>query len=475
MKNSYVPTIGIEVHVELKTNTKIFSPSKNSYDECVNVNINEIDLAYPGVLPTVNSEVVEKALKASLALNCLINKKMHFDRKNYYYPDLPKGYQITQNKTPIGYDGYVLINTNDGVKKIEIERIHMEEDTCKSIHINGKTLLNYNRAGVPLIEIVTKPCISNGDEAVKYLEELKETLFYLGVSDCKIEEGSMRADVNVSVSKDNTLGTKCEVKNIGSISSVKTAIDYEINRQIELLEKGVKIEEETRRFDAKTSSTILMRKKEVGNDYRYFPEPDIPYLYLEDSYINEVKESIKLLPNERRNIYKSKNISDINIEKLIANKSLSDYLNKYIDFDIDFKIASNILLGDVTSYLNKNNVSINDTNLDKNFVNIVNMLSKGSISSKIFKDMLEELLTSNLSVEEILKEKNISLMSDTSKLEEIVKKVLKENETSVNDYKSGKQNALKFLMGMIMKETKGSANPKIVNDMLLDLLSKDVN
>ena len=236
MKNSYVPTIGIEVHVELKTNTKIFSPSKNSYDECVNVNINEIDLAYPGVLPTVNSEVVEKALKASLALNCLINKKMHFDRKNYYYPDLPKGYQITQNKTPIGYDGYVLINTNDGVKKIEIERIHMEEDTCKSIHINNKTLLNYNRAGVPLIEIVTKPCISNGDEAVKYLEELKETLFYLGVSDCKIEEGSMRADVNVSVSKDNKLGTKCEVKNIGSISSVKTAIDYEINRQIDLLE-----------------------------------------------------------------------------------------------------------------------------------------------------------------------------------------------------------------------------------------------
>ena len=351
----------------------------------------------------------------------------------------------------------------------------MEEDTCKSIHINNKTLLNYNRAGVPLIEIVTKPCISNGDEAVKYLEALKETLFYLGVSDCKIEEGSMRADVNVSISKDNTLGTKCEVKNIGSISNVKTAIDYEIKRQIELLEKGVKIEEETRRFDAKTSSTILMRKKEVGNDYRYFPEPDIPYLYLEDSYINEVKESIKLLPNERRNIYKSKNISDINIEKLIANKSLSDYLNKYIDFDIDFKIASNILLGDITSYLNKNNMSIYDTNLDKNFVNIVNMLSKNVISSKIFKDILEEVLTSNLSVEEILKEKNISLMSDTSKLEEIIKKVLKENETSVNDYKSGKQNALKFLMGMIMKETKGSANPKIVNDMLIDLLSKDVN
>ena len=472
---NYFVTIGIEIHCELKTNTKMFSGAPVRFGEIANTCTSVVDLGHPGCLPCVNKEAVALAIKACTAMHCDLETLVRFDRKNYYYPDLPKGYQITQNKTPIGYDGYVLINTNDGVKKIEIERIHMEEDTCKSIHINNKTLLNYNRAGVPLIEIVTKPCISNGDEAVKYLEELKETLFYLGVSDCKIEEGSMRADVNVSVSKDNKLGTKCEVKNIGSISSVKTAIDYEINRQIDLLEKGVKIEEETRRFDAKTSSTILMRKKEVGNDYRYFPEPDIPYLYLEDSYINEVKESIKLLPNERRNIYKSKNISDINIEKLIANKSLSDYLNKYIDFDIDFKIASNILLGDITSYLNKNNMSIYDTNLDKNFVNIVNMLSKNVISSKIFKDILEEVLTSNLSVEEILKEKNISLMSDTSKLEEIIKKVLKENETSVNDYKSGKQNALKFLMGMIMKETKGSANPKIVNDMLIDLLSKDVN
>lgn len=475
MNNKYIPTIGIEVHVELKTNNKIFSPSKNNYDSSVNTNINEIDLAYPGVLPTLNYEVVEKALLACLSLNCSINRKMHFDRKNYYYPDLPKGYQITQNKTPIGYDGYVLIDTNLGPKKIELERIHMEEDTCKSIHINGKTLLNYNRAGVPLIEIVTKPCISSGDEAVKYLESLRETLFYLGVSDCKIEEGSMRADVNVSVSKDSNLGTKCEVKNIGSISSVKTAIDYEITRQIKLLEENKKIEEETRKFDAKTSSTVLMRKKEVGNDYRYFPEPDIPYLYITDELLENVKSQIKFLPNERRKIYKEKGISEINIEKLISNKSLSDYLNKFLNESIDFKIASNILLGDITSYLNKNNININDTKLDNKFIYLVDMLSNQKMSSKIFKEILPDILESDLSIEEILKLKNITLMSDTNELEDIIKKVLSENQNSVNDYKSGKQNALKYLMGMIMKETKGSANPKIVNDLLLDLLSKDVN
>ena len=475
MNNKYIPTIGIEVHVELKTNNKIFSPSKNNYDSSVNTNINEIDLAYPGVLPTLNYEVVEKALLACLSLNCSINRKMHFDRKNYYYPDLPKGYQITQNKTPIGYDGYVLIDTNLGPKKIELERIHMEEDTCKSIHINGKTLLNYNRAGVPLIEIVTKPCISSGDEAVKYLEALRETLFYLGVSDCKIEEGSMRADVNVSVSKDSNLGTKCEVKNIGSISSVKTAIDYEITRQIKLLEENKNIEEETRKFDAKTSSTVLMRKKEVGNDYRYFPEPDIPYLYITDELLENVKSQIKFLPNERRRIYKEKGISEINIEKLISNKSLSDYLNKFLNENIDFKIASNILLGDITSYLNKNNININNTKLDNKFIYLVDMLSNQKMSSKIFKEILPDILESDLSIEEILKLKNITLMSDTNELEDIVKKVLSENQNSVNDYKSGKQNALKYLMGMIMKETKGSANPKIVNDLLLDLLSKDVN
>ena len=468
MKNSYVPTIGIEVHVELKTNTKIFSPSKNSYDECVNVNINEIDLAYPGVLPTVNSEVVEKALKASLALNCLINKKMHFDRKNYYYPDLPKGYQITQNKTPIGYDGYVLINTNDGVKKIEIERRHMEEDTCKSIHINNKTLLNYNRAGVPLIEIVTKPCISNGDEAVKYLEELKETLFYLGVSDCKIEEGSMRADVNVSVSKDNKLGTKCEVKNIGSISSVKTAIDYEINRQIDLLEKGVKIEEETRRFDAKTSSTILMRKKEVGNDYRYFPEPDIPKVILDSEWVMSIKKTIPMLPNELKDKYRDLNINEIAIKSLIQNRELSIFLNDLIDMNVNPVISANILTGDVLSYLNKKYIKLSDTKITKeNLSVLINKLDSNEISSKIAKEILPEIIENGTLVDTIISNKGLKQISDENSLRTLIIDILNNNEKAVLDYKNGLDRSIKFLMGQIMKETKGQANPVLANDILL--------
>lgn len=469
--NKYTPTIGIEVHVELKTNTKVFSDSLNDYNSLPNTNVNVIDLGYPGVLPRVNKEVLHKALKASLALNCSINKVMHFDRKNYFYPDLPKGYQITQNRTPIGYDGYVEIDVDGERKKVEIERLHIEEDTCKSIHINGNTLLNYNRAGVPLIEIVSKPVIRNGQEAMEYLKSLKEILLYLDISDCKMEEGSMRADVNVSISCDNKLGTKCEVKNIGSISYVGIAIDEEIKRQESILENGGIIEEETRRFDSKENKTVLMRKKEVGNDYRYFPEPDIPYIVLEDDYIEKVGKELVYLPNDRREIYKEKGISSINIEKLINNKGLSDFLNKFIDLNINFTIASNILLGDISSYLNKKMISIDDTLLEEKFVSLVEKLDSGEISSKIFKDILDNIMEENNNIDEILKNKGIVLMNNVEDLKEIISKVLNENLKVVEDFKNGKDSAFKFLMGMVMKETKGSANPKIVNDLLMNLLN----
>ena len=282
------PTIGIEVHVELKSMAKAFSLSKNNFNDEVNSNINVIDLGHPGVLPRVNKGVIDMALKACLALNFKINRLMHFDRKNYFYPDLPKGYQITQQDTPIGYDGYVEVSN----KKIYLERMHIEEDTCKSIHTTD-TLLNFNRSGVPLIEIVTKPCIESGAEAMEYLEKLRETLLYLGISDVKIEEGSMRCDVNVSVSDSDKLGTKCEVKNIGSISNVGLAIDYEIKRQEELIKKGGKIVPQTRRFDDKTKTTILMRYKETGNDYRYFPEPDIPFIYIDDEWLKNISDNLK--------------------------------------------------------------------------------------------------------------------------------------------------------------------------------------
>ena len=472
MNKDYTPTIGIEVHIEVMSNTKIFSPSVNGYSDSVNRHVNIIDLGMPGVLPSLNKEVIYKALKASLALNCTINKRMHFDRKCYYYPDLPKGYQITQNETPIGINGKLKIGDD---KYVLIEEMHIEEDTCKSLHVNGYTLLNYNRSGVPLIEIVTKPCITSSSDAMSYLENLRELMLYLGVSDCKIEEGSMRADVNVSVSKTDTLGTKCEVKNIGSIKDVGIAINEEIKRQIDILEGGGTLIPETRRFDSKLNTTVSMRKKEVGNDYRYIPEPDIPYVVLEDSYIENVKKDIVMLPSERREIYTNNGISNVNIEKLIANKDLSDYLNKFIDKNINLKIASNILLGDITSYLNKNKLSVYDTKIDSKFIDIVNYLDSGKLSSKNFKDILQDLMESDLSLDEILKKNNISLVSNSDELMKVVTKVLDENKASVNDYKNGKDNAFKYLMGMVMKETKGSANPVIVNKLLKDLLSKDVN
>ena len=473
--SNYIPTIGIEVHCELKTQTKIFSPSKNGYGQMANSLTNVVDLGYPGTLPTINSEVINLAIKAAHVLNCKIRKRMHFDRKNYFYPDNPKNYQITQFDTPIGYDGYVEIELNGIKKKIEIEEMHIEEDTCKSIHRGTKTLLDFNRAGVPLIEIVTKPRMESGEEAKLYLEKLKEILLYSNISDCKMEEGSMRADANVSIRKsiDSSLGTKCEIKNIGSISNVKLAIEKEIERQSTLLDSGESFKEETRRFDDKLNDTILMRVKETGNDYRYFPEPDIPYIVLTDEMINSAISSLPMLPDERRKIYVSKGISEINANKLIANRSLSDYLNKFIDIDLNFKEASNLLLGDISFYLNREEKEIYDTKLtiDK-FSDLVKKMEDNTLTSKNLKDILDKILESDKSIDEIIKECGISNITDSNMLRDIVLKVINDNPDSVNDYKAGKDRAIKYLMGQIMKETKGSANPKLVNEILEIELNK---
>ena len=473
--SNYIPTIGIEVHCELKTQTKIFSPSKNGYGQMANSLTNVVDLGYPGTLPTINIEVINLAIKAAHVLNCKIRKNMHFDRKNYFYPDNPKNYQITQFDTPIGYDGYVEIELNGIKKKIEIEEMHIEEDTCKSIHRGTKTLLDFNRAGVPLIEIVTKPCMESGEEAKLYLEKLKELLLYSNISDCKMEEGSMRADANVSIRKniDSSLGTKCEIKNIGSISNVKLAIEKEIERQSTLLDSGQSFKEETRRFDDKLNDTILMRVKETGNDYRYFPEPDIPYIVLTDEMINSAISSLPMLPDERRKVYISKGISEINANKLIANRNLSDYLNKFIDTDLNFKEASNLLLGDVSAYLNREEKEIYDTKLtmDK-FSNLVKKMEDNTLTSKNLKDILDKILESDKSIDQIIKECGISNITDSNMLRDIVLKVINDNPDSVNDYKAGKDRAIKYLMGQIMKETKGSANPKLVNEILEIELNK---
>lgn len=470
---NYIPTIGIEVHVELKTNTKIFSNSINGYGQMANSLTNVVDLGYPGTLPTVNKEVINLAIKAACVLNCKIRKEMHFDRKNYFYPDNPKNFQITQARTPIGYDGYVEIEVDGTKKKIEIEEMHIEEDTCKSTHRGDKTLLDFNRAGVPLIEIVTKPCISSSTEAKLYLEKLKELLFYTDISDCKMEEGSMRCDANVSIRKNVTdpFGTKCEIKNIGSISNVGLSIEKEISRQTELLEKGETFKEQTRRYDDKLGDTVLMRIKETGNDYRYFPEPDIPYLYLTDTMIEEIRNTIEMLPDERRSLYMEKNVSEINAKKLVQNKPLSDYFNTLLTEDIDFKIASNLLLGDISAYLNKTEKSITDTTLTKErMVELVNKISDNTLTSKNLKDILDKVLEEDKSISEIIKESGIENITDDTALREIIKKIVSENSESVTDYKNGHDRAIKFLMGQVMKETKGSANPKLAMNILIEEL-----
>ena len=470
---NYIPTIGIEVHVELKTNTKIFSNSLNGYGQMANSLTNVVDLGYPGTLPTLNKEVVNLAIKAACVLNCKIRKEMHFDRKNYFYPDNPKNFQITQGRTPIGYDGYVEIEVDGTKKKIEIEEMHIEEDTCKSTHRGDKTLLDFNRAGVPLIEIVTKPCISSSTEAKLYLEKLKELLFYTDISDCKMEEGSMRCEANVSIRKNETdpLGTKCEIKNIGSISNVGISIEKEIIRQTELLEKGETFKEQTRRYDDKLGDTVLMRIKETGNDYRYFPEPDIPYLYLTDDMIEEVRNTIEMLPDERRSLYIEKNVSEINAKKLVQNKPLSDYFNTLLTEDIDFKIASNLLLGDISAYLNKTEKAITDTTLTKErMVELVNKISDNTLTSKNLKDILDKVLEEDKSISEIIKESGIENITDDTALREIIKKIVSENSESVTDYKNGHDRAIKFLMGQVMKETKGSANPKLAMNILIEEL-----
>ena len=460
------PTIGIEVHVELKSKAKVFSDSKNNFSDEANTNINIIDLAYPGALPKLNKEVINMALKACLALNCKINKVMHFDRKNYFYPDLPKGYQITQHDTPIGYDGYLSIDGKD----IGIERIHIEEDTCKSIH-SDVTLLNFNRAGVPLIEIVTKPEIVSGKEAMAYLEKLRETLLYLGISDVKMEEGSMRCDINLSISSTKKLGTKCEIKNMGSISAVGIAVDYEIKRQKELLEKNKSIIEETRRYDEETKTTVLMRVKEKGNDYRYFPEPDIPFIHLTAECIEEVKKSIPVLTDELKTKYESLGINSQNIKTIINNKDLCDFFEKVVD-KANPVIASNLLTGDISSYLNKNFVSIENTGLSiNNFVLLVKKLEDNEISSKQAKEIIPVLLESYKEIDVIINELGIEKVDD-SRILATVQKIIESNPESVKDYKEGKDRALKYLMGQVMSVSKGQADPVIANKLLIEELKK---
>lgn len=464
--------VGIEVHVELKSNSKVFSYAENNYSLDPNTYVSVVDLGYPGVLPRLNKKVIDMALSAALAFNCKINKLMHFDRKNYFYPDLPKGYQITQQDTPIGYDGYIEIEVNGNKKKIGIERIHIEEDTCKSIHTEAGTLLNANRAGVPLIEIVSKPDLRSSEEAVAYLEKLREILLYLGISDVKIEEGSMRCDCNVSVHEEGTVfGTRTEIKNIGSISNVGLAINYEAKRQTELIKAGDNIREETRRYDDKKNQTVLMRVKETGNDYRYFPEPDIPYVELTDEWINEVQSKMPVFADELKEKYIKLGINENNIKTIIGRLDLCNYLEKIIK-EADPVIASNLLTGEILSYLNKNCININNIKLTEiSFIEVIDKIKTNELSSKQAKELLNYLLDNGGNVDEVISKLGLVQINDEDAIKDIIINVVDKNPSSIVDYKDGKDRALKYLMGQIMKETKGQANPVSVNKILLEILN----
>lgn len=463
-----LPTIGIEVHAELRTRSKAFSTSSNTYGERANSMANVIDLGYPGTLPTLNKEIINLGIKAALVLHCDITKEMYFDRKNYFYPDNPKNYQITQNRTPIGRNGYVEIEYDGIKKKIDIEEIHIEEDTCKSTHQGDYTLLDFNRAGIPLLEIVTKPVISNDKEAMLYLENLRQMLLYADISDVKIEEGSMRCDLNISLSDTSDLGTKTEVKNIGSISNVGASVLYETKRQTELLEKGIVLKEETRRYDDKNNKTVLMRVKETGNDYRYFPEPDIPKIIINDEWIKNIEKEIPMLPNEMKKKYKELGIDEVRIITLVNNKELNLYLKELIEEGYNPILSANILTGDILAYLNKNYISLRDSNITlKNIKEIIKKLDSNEISSKIAKEIISELLENGGEVEDIINKKGLKQMNDQGELLKIISNIIDNNLNVLDDYKKGLDRSIKYFMGQIMKETKGTANPLKAQELLI--------
>lgn len=472
---NYDVVIGIEIHLELKTKTKMFSGAPYAFKSEANTCVNEIDLAFPGTLPCVNMEAVKKALEACMALHLDIDPLVKFDRKNYYYSDLPKGYQITQQFHPIGRNGYIDINVEGKTKRIRINRIHMEEDTAKQFHLFDETLIDFNRAGVPLIELVSEPDMSSGLEASLYVEKLRQTLLYLDVSDVRMEEGSMRCDVNISIKPEGSdvFGTKVEIKNLNSINNIKLAIDYEVNRQKEALEKGETIYQETRRFDEKTGTTVSMRKKEGAVDYKYFPEPNIFPILLSDEMLNEVRNNMPELPDQKHDRYiKEYGLSDAEASTLIQNKEMSLYYDEMMKKAKNAKSALNLLMSELQGLLVKNNQNITNTKVQSESLAILsNMIEDKEISGKQAKDVLEAMLDGS-DPRQIVKDRGMKQVSDEGAILSIVNAVLDENPNSIADYKGGKDRAMGFLVGQVMKKSKGQANPQMASKLVKQELDK---
>lgn len=473
----FEPVIGLEIHVELKTKSKMFSAAPVVYGKEPNTQVAPLDMAFPGTLPVVNKEAVVYAIRVCNALHMSIDQELHFDRKNYFYSDLPKGYQITQDKRPIGSDGYLEIEIEGKKKRIGIERLHMEEDTCKQLHFSTFTLLNYNRAGTPLIEIVSKPEMRSGLEAMKYVERIRSIVVFSNVSDGKMEEGSLRCDVNVSIREKGTekFGTKVEIKNINSISYIQKAIDFEVERQRKLIEAGEEVVQETRRYDDAKKETIRMRLKTDSVDYKYFPEANIIPIRLSDEFVKSAIESCPELAESRKDRYVNEyGLNDYDASLLVSEKEISDYYNELTKYSKAYKLLANWVNVDVLGYLNKNNLFITDFPLSaEKLAGLVNMVEKNDVSSNQAREIFAKMVEENIDAKSAKEKLGISSqISDESFIINVVNEVLQENPQAIIDYKEGKGRAMGFLVGQVMKKTQGKINPKLTSEILLKELNK---
>lgn len=478
--SKYEPVIGIEIHAQLKTNTKAYCSDKNEFGATPNTLTSPISLGHPGTLPKFNKELVNHAVKLGLALDCDITREMHFDRKNYFYADLPKGYQITQDKTPICEGGNIKIKLKNGSEKpIDITRIHMEEDSGKSIHDLDpfNTLIDLNRAGVPLLEIVTEPVIKSSEEAYQYVTEIRKLLRYLDICDGNMEEGSMRCDVNISIMPigSKEFGQRVEIKNLNSIRNVQRSIDFEMVRHAELLEKKCAIHPETRTFDAPSGTTIGMRTKEAAHDYRYFPEPDLNPLSLSDEFIEKMKSIMPALPNELFKKYTKKyGLSDYDANNLTELKEIANYFENIIEYTNNYKAATNWIMGSIKSTLNQQAISIDEFQIPPKFIaELIEMIDKNQITHSLANQKLFGEMILNPSTEPLVLAKNNNWIRESEnedELEAIVKKILTSNPAETDRFKNGEKKLIGFFMGQIMKATKGTANPKIISQLLNQII-----
>ena len=467
----YEVIIGLEVHAQVLSESKLFSSSPTKFGSEPNTQVSLVDAAFPGMLPVINEFCIKQAIKTGIGLNAKINNKSIFDRKNYFYADLPQGYQISQYKNPIVGEGSVTLDMPDGEKMIGIERLHLEQDAGKSIHdIDPQnTLVDLNRSGVALMEIVIKPDLRSLDEVNAYIKKLRSIMRYLGTCDGNMQEGSLRADVNVSVRKkgETELGTRCEIKNVNSIKFMQMAIDYEANRQVDILEEGGSIDQETRLFDTKKNETRSMRTKEDAHDYRYFPDPDLLPLELNDDFINEIKKEIPELPDEKKKRFIEKfNLSPYEANILVSDIETSKYFED-VSKNSDVKLATNWITGELFALLNNKSIEITESPItSENLAKLINLIKDGTISGKIAKTVFEIMADSGKDPKKIVEEKGLKQQSDPKELEKIIDKVISDNPKNVEAYKSGKDKLFGFFVGQVMKQSNGKANPQLVNEIL---------